>query len=208
MKRILLAIIAAFLFITTPASAATDAQKCSAFKWKTAGGHAECLLKEDAKAVKTGKEPDYSKCERKLTIKYTRADLNWTCDVEGEVSNISNLLDTCAEAVRNTTATTALSLVGVDPGWVCTGPAPSGCTTICGDGIIAGNESCDDGNIVDGDECGSNCQPLGDGLAGPWRVDSPVGSWTATFAPVGTTLAMIRRSSGRVAPSWASSRPT
>jgi hypothetical protein len=57
MNRILLAILATFLFTATGASAATDAQKCSAFKWKTAGGYAECLLKEDAKAVKTGKTP-------------------------------------------------------------------------------------------------------------------------------------------------------
>ena len=48
-----------------PAAALSDAAKCSSFKLKTAGGYAECLLKEDAKAVKKGSAPDYSKCESK-----------------------------------------------------------------------------------------------------------------------------------------------
>lgn len=32
------------------------------------------------------------------------------------------------------------------------------CTTICGDSIIAGEEECDDGNLIDGDYCTSVCQ--------------------------------------------------
>src|SRR5205814_6686903 len=42
------------------------------------------------------------------------------------------------------------------PGWSCTGQ-PSTCATVCGDGIIAGTEQCDDGNAVDTDGCTSQC---------------------------------------------------
>lgn len=31
------------------------------------------------------------------------------------------------------------------------------CATVCGDSIRAGLETCDDGNIVDGDGCSSTC---------------------------------------------------
>jgi cysteine-rich repeat protein len=47
----------------------------------------------------------------------------------------------------------------VEMGYTCT-PAPSLCTTTCGDGVqVVGVEGCDDGNIADGDGCGSACQP-------------------------------------------------
>ena len=157
MKLILPILLVAALLSPSSASALTDAQKCSSFKWKVAGGHAECLLKEDAKAIKTGKEPDYSSCERKLTIKYTRAELKWACDVEGEVANVSNLLNTCTQGVRNTTTSNALSVVGVSPGWTCTGPAPDNCEPICGDSLTVGPEFCDDGNTTGSDGCSADC---------------------------------------------------
>jgi cysteine-rich repeat protein len=36
-------------------------------------------------------------------------------------------------------------------------------TAVCGDGAIAGGETCDDGNTSDGDGCDHNCQPTGCG---------------------------------------------
>ena len=168
MRIVLLATLLLLPFLSDPALALTDVQKCSSFKWKVAGGHAECLLKEDAKAIKTGKEPDYSSCERKLTIKYTRAELKWACDVEGEIENVSNLLSTCTEGVRNTTTSNALSVVGVSPGWTCTGPAPDNCEPICGDSLTVGTEFCDDGNTTGSDGCSADClSGCGDGLFEP-----------------------------------------
>ena len=156
LNRISLAIVSILLLTAAPASAWTDAQKCSAFKWKAAGMHAQCILGQDARALKAGQSPDYSACERKLTLKYTRADLKWSCEIENEVANIRDLIGTCAQGVRTTTASET-SLVGVEPGWACTGPAPGGCTTICGDDIRAGDELCDDGNLIDGDGCSADC---------------------------------------------------
>jgi len=36
-------------------------------------------------------------------------------------------------------------------------------TPSCGNGTIEGNEKCDDGNLIDGDGCDSNCTPTGCG---------------------------------------------
>ena len=35
--------------------------------------------------------------------------------------------------------------------------ASNACATVCGDGIIAGTETCDDNGTVDGDGCSSTC---------------------------------------------------
>src|SRR5215831_20596401 len=34
---------------------------------------------------------------------------------------------------------------------------------VCGDGVVQAPELCDDGNLVDGDGCDSNCTPTGCG---------------------------------------------
>lgn len=43
------------------------------------------------------------------------------------------------------------------PGWECDALDPTDCQTVCGDGILAGEELCDDGNTDDGDGCSSTC---------------------------------------------------
>jgi large repetitive protein len=45
-------------------------------------------------------------------------------------------------------------------GWKCFGGSSTTadvCVTKCGDGILAGTETCDDGNLVNGDGCDSTC---------------------------------------------------
>ncbi|MEO5729012.1 MAG: DVUA0089 family protein, partial [Byssovorax sp.] len=44
----------------------------------------------------------------------------------------------------------------VQTGYTC-GGAPSVCSTTCGDGVKAGIEACDDGNVVAGDGCSATC---------------------------------------------------
>jgi cysteine-rich repeat protein len=57
----------------------------------------------------------------------------------------------------------------VESGWSCVPPvtqptvmsvqaADSVCTTICGDGLVRGLETCDDGNVLSSDGCSSTCQ--------------------------------------------------
>lgn len=36
-------------------------------------------------------------------------------------------------------------------------PVASSCATVCGDSIVIGAETCDDGNTVDLDGCSSTC---------------------------------------------------
>ena len=51
----------------------------------------------------------------------------------------------------------------VEPGWTCPdvggngGPCTKAPVNSCGDGTVAGNEECDDGNTVSGDGCSSTC---------------------------------------------------
>jgi cysteine-rich repeat protein len=42
------------------------------------------------------------------------------------------------------------------PGFTCAGGGA--CTAICGDGLIVGDEACDDGGLVDGDGCSARCR--------------------------------------------------
>jgi cysteine-rich repeat protein len=64
------------------------------------------------------------------------------------------------------TEPTDSALDGLEPGWICPGLAPRDCTTVCGDGIVAGNESCDDGNQQGDDGCDPDCffERCGDGV--------------------------------------------
>ncbi len=51
----------------------------------------------------------------------------------------------------------------VEPGYTCPdvsgngGPCVKSPANVCGDGVVAGNEQCDDGNTVSGDGCSSTC---------------------------------------------------
>jgi len=47
---------------------------------------------------------------------------------------------------------------------------PSSCTSTCGDGVVASNEACDDGNTVSGDGCNATCtstEVCGNGFLDP-----------------------------------------
>jgi uncharacterized protein DUF1566 len=54
--------------------AATPADKCEAAKLGTAGKYAFCRLKADAKALKTGGSPDYSKCDAAFAAKWAATE--------------------------------------------------------------------------------------------------------------------------------------
>ena len=46
----------------------------------------------------------------------------------------------------------------VEPGWQCPTAGSKCIAKRCGDGILAGNEQCDDGNNTSGDGCSATCQ--------------------------------------------------
>ena len=64
----------AALVIFGTAHALTPADKCESSELKTSGKYGFCRLKAEAKAVKTGGSPDYSKCDAKFADKFSAAD--------------------------------------------------------------------------------------------------------------------------------------
>src|SRR6266702_4091040 len=54
--------------------AASAADKCEASKLGSAGKYAFCRLKADAKALKTGGTPDYSKCDTAFAAKWAATE--------------------------------------------------------------------------------------------------------------------------------------
>ena len=47
----------------------------------------------------------------------------------------------------------------VESGYTCDTPG-SDCTTICGDGIMVGSQTCDDGDSIGGDGCSADCSVI------------------------------------------------
>ena len=75
----------------TGAAALTPGEKCEADKLKTAGKYDFCRLKADAKAVKTGNAPDYSKCDDKYGLKWGSAESKagtGVCPSEGDETTV------------------------------------------------------------------------------------------------------------------------
>ena len=68
-----LAVAAMALLWAGTALAATDAEKCAAYKLKDAGKYASCRMKAESKAVKMGIAADYSKCDEKIGGKFNNA---------------------------------------------------------------------------------------------------------------------------------------
>ncbi|MGH7790099.1 MAG: DUF1566 domain-containing protein [Candidatus Binatia bacterium] len=62
--------LAATLLLAGGAQGLTAAERCEAAKLKEAGKYGFCRLKAEAKAVKTGDAPDYSKCDTKYGSKW------------------------------------------------------------------------------------------------------------------------------------------
>ena len=63
-------LLAATLVLACEASGLTPAEKCESAKLKEAGKYGFCRLKAEAKAIKTGSPPDYSKCDEKYVFKW------------------------------------------------------------------------------------------------------------------------------------------
>ena len=72
--------------IASAAWGATAGEKCEAAKLKIAGKYGLCRLKVDAKAVKTGRPADYSKCDASLTKAWSAAETKGggQCPTDGD----------------------------------------------------------------------------------------------------------------------------
>ncbi len=99
------------------ALAITPEDKCEADKNKIAGKYAFCRQKAEAKAIKKGEAPDYSKCDTKLLDKWAKAeqkaiDKGTTCVDSVSDTAIQNLVTAHADGVANALAGGSLPAAG------------------------------------------------------------------------------------------------
>ena len=75
-------------------------------------------------------------------------------------NNVLNGAEQCDLGALNEASTVSIhgctTSCLIEPGFYCPNPIVS-CSTVCGDGIQAGTEVCDDGNTISGDGCDSTC---------------------------------------------------
>lgn len=109
----------------------------------------------------------------------------------GETMSYCHLVDTIDMGFRPTVTALirahAEAKTGGGPG-LCVGNAPG----TCGDGVLDEGENCDDGNVLDGDCCASNCaaesgQPCTDD-GDPCTTDACGEAGVCTHTPPGTCL--------------------
>ena len=153
---LLASILGAALFFgaPVPAYAVDSAEKCGAQKLIALGNFAQCRLKQTAKAVKSGQPADFSKCDRALDRRFLKAQQSDDCSVSWDAEQALGSVSSCVQESVHAAGADTLQA----PGWWCPGPPPAGCKPICGDGIQAGNETCDDGNTASGDGCSAGCR--------------------------------------------------
>jgi hypothetical protein len=114
----------------------TDAEKCEATKNKIAGKYAFCRAKAEAKAIKKGIAPDYTKCDAQLGDKWTKAELPAACLDAVSATAIQDFVTASTDAIAG-----ALVDGGVLPE--------------CGDDSVnVAGEQCD-GSDLDGYSCAS-----------------------------------------------------
>jgi cysteine-rich repeat protein len=137
MKASLLALFSLFLFHAAVAAAAPDpADKCVAAKMTAGGKHFVAISKCRAKAVLAGTavDPDcVQKAGSKLQAAFAKAESHGTCTVTGDATTIDDAVGLCVDTVDGDLA------------------------RLCGDGVIAPSEACDDGNATSGDGCSATC---------------------------------------------------
>jgi hypothetical protein len=93
-RRISCTAFAVALLIGTQAQAAGVSDKCEAAKNKIAGKYALCRQKAEAKAIKTGSAPDYSRCDSKQSQKWSAAESSGggMCPTNGDQSTLQGCI--------------------------------------------------------------------------------------------------------------------
>lgn len=154
-KTVTPAAIAAMVLSTGVVMAADPQLTCEASKLGTTAKYAQCRLKADAKAVKTGDPVDYSKCNLlKFDDAETKAtDAGGSCSTTGDQTTVADYLDDCTSRVATWlgTGNSGLPACGdnwVDHGEVCDGTKLNGstCATTTPStpyGMLSCNGSCD-----------------------------------------------------------------
>jgi hypothetical protein len=87
-------LLAATLVLACEASALTPAEKCESAKLKEAGKYGFCRLRAETKAIKTGRPPDYSKCDEKFAFKWPTIESagSGMCPSNGEQTALASFI--------------------------------------------------------------------------------------------------------------------
>lgn len=90
------AVAAALVLAGTQARALSDADKCEAAKNKIAGKYAFCREKAEAKAIRKGGAPDYTKCDAKFSQKWADAEAQGggMCPTTGDQAAMQSCITT------------------------------------------------------------------------------------------------------------------
>lgn len=77
----------------TAVSALTESDKCATQKMKVAGKYVSCRMNEEAKAIKKGTAPDFSKCNTKFADKWDKIESKaaGACPTEGDLEDVANI---------------------------------------------------------------------------------------------------------------------
>lgn len=75
-----------------------DAAKCQSGKVKESGKYAACRFKALAKGIKDGVAPDFTKCNDKLSNKWTKLEEK-TCSTTGDGATVKAAIDACYDVV-------------------------------------------------------------------------------------------------------------
>jgi len=102
-------IVGATMVASQAAFALSDADKCVAAKQKEAGKYVFCRMKAESKAVKKGTTPDFSKCDAKLSSKWTKIETKaaGACPTTGDEAAIRNIAVADAGLLAGTVAVKA-----------------------------------------------------------------------------------------------------
>lgn len=94
-----------------PPADSKDAIKCESKKNMEAAKYAQCLLKQQAKAVKKGTAPDFSKCDAKLQKKWGKIEekAEGACPSQGDQAPIQGFLGDCGDCIADLLAGAAAS---------------------------------------------------------------------------------------------------
>ena len=136
-RSLQLALFSLLVFHASVAAAGPDpAKKCAAAKINASGKRFAAISKCHAEAVLARTAVDLEcleKAEEKFFAAFAKAESRGACTVTGDAVATDDLLNTCADTVNEDLS------------------------RVCGDGIVAPSEPCDDGSATGGDGCSATC---------------------------------------------------
>ena len=158
-----IAVFISALLAATAAVALSPAVKCESAKLKEAGKYGFCRLKAEAKAVKTGDPPDYSKCDEKLTTKWPAIESagGGMCPSNGDQAGMQTFIaqhtDYVAAALNggplpDCPVALACGNAAIDAGEDCDFGTLNGATCVS-EGFLGGELACGDGCAFDTSRC-------------------------------------------------------